>query len=46
MDEAESCEAYWKAVRILTDVIDSGFRGTKQDIIEELEDDLCNTRMH
>lgn len=40
MDELEVAELYWKARDILQKIIDSGERGSKDDVIEELENDL------
>ncbi len=40
MNEEEASVAYWKARDILDEVIESGQRGSKEDILEELESDL------
>ena len=40
MNEEQTSEQYWRAVGILQDVIDSGQRSGKEDIIEELKNDL------
>ncbi len=40
MDENEASVEYWSAVNKLQSVIDSGARGSKGEILEELEDDL------
>lgn len=40
MNEEQASEAYWRARDLLQDVIDSGARGSAQDIIDELGDDL------
>ncbi len=40
MTEEQASVEYWKAVAILQEVIDSGQRDGKADILEELEDDL------
>jgi len=39
MNEEQASEAYWKARDLLQEVIDSGCRGTKEEILEELEDE-------
>jgi len=40
MEGEHECETYWFAVGLLQEVINSGFRGSKEDILEELENDL------
>ena len=41
MDEEQACEAYWEARDILQEIIDSGERGSKEEILRELgEEDL------
>ena len=40
MNEEQASEAYWKAVNILQEVIDSGARGGREDILAELDGDL------
>lgn len=40
MNEEQASEVYWKARDLLQEVIDSGHRGDKDDILAELEDDL------
>ena len=40
MDEEQASEVYWRAVNLFQEVIDSGYRGGKEEILVELEDDL------
>ena len=40
MNEEDASITYWAAVAELQSVIESGHRGNKQDVLEELEDDL------
>ena len=40
MTKEQACVAYDKVVDLLFGIIDSGHRGTKEDILEELKDDL------
>ena len=40
MNEEQASLEYWRARDILQEVIDSGCRGSKEDILEELEGDL------
>lgn len=40
MDEEEASVMYWTAVERLREVIVSGHRGSKVDILEELNNDL------
>jgi len=44
MDEDKASEIYWQAVHLLQEVIDSGHRGSEEDILEELEEDLKRRR--
>lgn len=41
MTEEETSETYWKAVSWLQEVIESEQRGSRQDILDELENDLA-----
>ena len=36
----EAADRYWEAVDLLQEVIDSKKRGSKQDVLEELEENL------
>lgn len=40
MDEEEASIKYWDAVYKLREVIEGGQRGSKEEIFEELENDL------
>ena len=40
MNEEEACVEYWKLVDRLQELIDSGHRDGKDDILAELEGDL------
>lgn len=40
MTEEQASEKYWKARDLLDEIIASGQRGSRQDILDELEDDL------
>ena len=40
MTEDQASEQYWKAVHALQEVIDSGHRGDKSEVLSEVEDDL------
>lgn len=40
MNEEQASEAYWKVVSILDEIIASGQRGSRQDILDELNNDL------
>jgi len=40
MTEEQASEKYWDAIYKLREVIESGQRGSRQDILDELEDDL------
>ncbi len=40
MDEEQACEAYWDVRDTLQEIIDSGQRGSKEELLVELEDDL------
>ena len=40
MNEEEACVAYWEVRNKLQEIIDSGERGTKESILEELEEDI------
>ena len=40
MNEEQASEAYWKVVNQLQEIIDSGSRGSKEDILADLEDDF------
>jgi len=42
MNEEQASEAYWRAVNLFQEVIDSGHRGGKEKILVELEDDLTD----
>ncbi len=42
MDEEQTSEAYWRAVNMLQEVIDSGYRSGKEAVLVELEDDLSD----
>ena len=40
MNDEQASIAYWEARDLLQEVIDSGQRGSKEEILEELEEDL------
>lgn len=40
MNEEDASIAYWHARELLQEVIDSEQRGSKEEILEELKDDL------
>ena len=40
MTEEQASEKYWKAVFLLREVVESEQRGSKEELFEELEDDL------
>lgn len=40
MNDEQASEAYFKAVNLLNEVVDSAHRGDRDDILEELESDL------
>lgn len=40
MDENQASVEYWEAVGRLNDVIESGHRGSREEVLDELEDDL------
>ena len=41
MAEEETSTTYWAAVRDLDEVIASGHRGSRQDVLDELDNDLA-----
>ncbi len=40
MTEEEASVAYFNAVGLLNDIIESGVRGSRDDILDELDNDL------
>jgi len=41
MTEEQASETYWRARDLLDEVVASGHRGGRQDILDELDDDLA-----
>jgi len=40
MDEEQASIDYWQAVGLLQEIINSGERGSKEDVMDGLDDDL------
>lgn len=40
MDNEEACEVYWKAVKMIQEIINSGHMDSKDYVLQRLEDDL------